>query len=94
MASPIDFPSELQITPRLAALHLQLSFALVPQALQLFPHAGCSHHPSSPPSSFSHSFSSPVGLGAGGPCWAGPGQQERGRKDITWENMHVHSSED
>lgn len=36
VASPTDFPSELQINPSLAALQLQLSFTLVPQALSYF----------------------------------------------------------
>lgn len=62
VASPIDFPSGLQIRLSLAALTAS-AVALVPQAPQFFPHVACSHHPSSPPSSFSHSFSSRVGLG-------------------------------
>lgn len=63
VASAIDFPSGLQISPSLVVLQLQLSFALVPQALHFFPRVGCSHYPSSPPPPFSHSFCSPVGLG-------------------------------
>lgn len=48
VASPTDFPSGLQLNPSLAAVQLQLSFTLVPQALQFFPRVDCSHHPSSP----------------------------------------------